>query len=201
MFREQSQHYDGIRPEVRTTLKLDTLVTHMEHIDYLKIDVQGAELMVLQGATETLKRATFVQMEASAVGYNQGGACWFDLDVFMRQHGFYFYDSADYFRHPLAFHTKGIGQFDVLYVRPTSEHMPQWLKDANVSFCGSNRANEATGGAKLLHGTMEDDTTARTLATGTTLLMGFFATFLFGYFAGKGTRFMGLSISQGRKHG
>ena len=190
MFCEQSHHYDNIKSDTRTTSKLDTLVGHMEHIDYLKIDVQGAELMVLQGATETLKRVTFVQMEASVVEYNRGGACWFDLDAFMRHHGFYFYDLADYFYNPNAFHSKGIGQFDVLYVRPTSSNMPKWLQDANVSFCGSNREDKdvterktQTDGKVPLQDSAATASRFLTMETSNDVL-GFFATFLVGYLAG-----------------
>mmetsp|Transcript_4024 Transcript_4024/g.10202 ORF Transcript_4024/g.10202 Transcript_4024/m.10202 type:complete len:222 (+) Transcript_4024:287-952(+) len=202
MFRELSHHYDNIKPDTRTTSKLDTLVTHMEHIDYLKMDVQGAELMLLQGATETLKRVTFVQMEVSVVEYNRGGACWFDLDAFMRQHGFYFYDSADYLRIPNAFHSKGIGQFDVLYVRPTSSNMPKWLQDANVSFCGSNREDkdvtetETQTDAKVL---LQDDsaTASRFLMDTPNIVLGFFATFLVGYLTGVARHRIG-SKTQGK---
>ncbi len=56
MFLEQTEHFNGVKPELRTTSKLDTVVGHMEHVDYIKIDVQGAELAVLSGATETLKK-------------------------------------------------------------------------------------------------------------------------------------------------
>lgn len=73
MFQENSQHFVNVEPTSRTTSKLDTLVSSMEHVDILKLDVQGAELMVLSGATETLKRTTLVQFEASIVEYNKGG--------------------------------------------------------------------------------------------------------------------------------
>jgi len=33
------------------------------YIDYLKIDVEGAELDVLRGATETLRRTRYIQVE------------------------------------------------------------------------------------------------------------------------------------------
>jgi len=142
MFVENSHHYKDVKPVVRESAKLDTLVQHMDHIDYLKVDVQGAELMVLSGATETLKRATFVQMEVSVIEYNKGGACWFDLDNLLRQHGFYLYDLNDFIKIPHAFHTKAIGQFEILYVKPTSPYLPQWLNDNNPKFCGSSAAAE-----------------------------------------------------------
>ena len=73
---------------------------------------QGAELMVLLGATETLKKATFVQFEVSVIEYNKGGACLHEVDELLRRNGFYFYDSSNYVRIEETFHTKGIGQFD-----------------------------------------------------------------------------------------
>lgn len=141
MFMEQSNHYKDIKPVQRTTSKLDTLVRNslLDHIDYLKLDVQGAELMVLSGAPETLKKAAFVQLEVSVIEYNKGGACWHEIDELLRQNGFHFYDSGEYNRNEGAFHTKGIGQFEVLYIKPSSEYTPKWLLDNEVKFCGSGR--------------------------------------------------------------
>lgn len=145
MFQENSQHFKDVKPQIRTTYKLDTLVSHMQHVDYLKLDVQGAELMVLSGAVETLRRTTCVQLEVSTIEYNKGGACWYEIDAFLRHHGFYLYDMGDLNRHEVAFHTKAVGQLDVLYIRPSSDFMPQWLVDNKVQFCGSSREEKATG--------------------------------------------------------
>ena len=42
MFQEKSHHFEGVKPDVRITTKLDTLLNkhNMEHVDYLKLDVQ-----------------------------------------------------------------------------------------------------------------------------------------------------------------
>jgi FkbM family methyltransferase len=42
MFQEKSQHYDGMKPDVRIVIKLDTLPKKhsVEYVDYLKLDVQ-----------------------------------------------------------------------------------------------------------------------------------------------------------------
>jgi hypothetical protein len=71
--------------------------------------------MVLSGASETLKRATLVQFEASIIEYNKGGACWYQIDELLRCHGYYLYDMGDFSRHEVAFHTNAIGQLDALY--------------------------------------------------------------------------------------
>lgn len=94
-------------------------------------------MVVLKGATETLKKVTFVQLEVSVIQYNKGGACFHELDDFLRQHGFYFYDSGDYNRIESAFHTKAIGQYDTLYIKPSSGYIPAWLVENNATFCGS----------------------------------------------------------------
>jgi FkbM family methyltransferase len=185
MFIEQSEHFtvENDKFELVNTTKLDTLLEHkMEHVDYLKLDVQvntylkcifdqcmthdqpnsqfdvfqGAELMVLLGATETLKKATFVQFEVSVIEYNKGGACWHEVDELLRRNGFYFYDSSDYVRIEEAFRTKGIGQFDALYIKPSSPYLPSWLVDNNATFCGVNKA----GGGETLNkeGNMRGET-------------------------------------------
>jgi hypothetical protein len=139
MFKEKTKFFRDVKPDKRITAKLDTIVGHMEHVDYVKLDVQGAELVVLSGATETLKKATFVQLEISLVEYNHGGACWHEVDHVLRRNGYFLYDFGDASRNQKLFRTKGIGQIDLLYANPSSSSLPQWLVDNNVEFCGSNR--------------------------------------------------------------
>ena len=50
---------------------------------------------------------------------------------------FTFYDSGDYNRIESAFHTKAIGQYDTLYIKPSSDYLPTWLVENNATFCGS----------------------------------------------------------------
>ena len=188
MFREQSQHFNDVKPVLRTTAKLDTLVrnSHLEHVDYLKLDVQGAELLVLSGATETLNKATFVQLEVSVIEYNEGGSCWHEIDELLRQHGFHFYDTADYIRNEGAFHTKGIGQFDALYIKPSSEFMPKWLVDNKIKLCGSGRGKKT--GKEQNSVREEEATMVPTKAKEqdlSHLLLSVGAAFLLGYLLGQ----------------
>ncbi|KAL3798071.1 hypothetical protein HJC23_012362 [Cyclotella cryptica] len=190
MFQENSHHFVNVKPQRRTTSKLDTLVSSMPHIDYLKLDVQGAELMVLSGATETLKRTTCVQLEVSIIEYNKGGACWYEIESLLRQHGFFLYDMGDLTRNEVAFHTKAVGQLDVLYIRPSSDFMPQWLVDNKVQFCGSSRE------AMAIRGGQDDvaavDSMCAERPQSRLMLVGL-VTFLAGYFVGrKKDRSMGM---------
>lgn len=55
---------------------------------FLKIDVQGYELEVLQGATELLTRIVGTQLELSFVPLYEGQALFWDLVDLMRKEGF-----------------------------------------------------------------------------------------------------------------
>ena len=130
-----------IAPVTRITKTLDSARKESfladERIDLLKIDVQGAELEVLKGATELLQEVSFVQFEASVVEYNRGGSCYFHVDEFLREHGFYLYDLGDPQRSQRLFRTTGLGQYDSLYVRPSSEHLPETIKNLGPNLCGT----------------------------------------------------------------
>ena len=96
--------------------------------------------MVLQGAVELLQEASFVQFEGSLVEYNQGGSCLHEIDDFLRRHGYFIYDFGDQMMNKARlFKTRGTGQFDALYIRPSSEHLPQHLLDVKPDFCGADR--------------------------------------------------------------
>lgn len=140
LFRENSIHYKDDVPVERKSVTLDTaiqqsfLASSHQRVDFLKLDVQGGELVVLQGATQLLKTVTFIQFEVSAVEYNYGGAaCWSDLDQFLQRRGFRLYDLGDRIYNSDAFHTQGVGQLDVLYYRPDSPYRPKGLDEAK--FC------------------------------------------------------------------
>ncbi|KAL3797492.1 hypothetical protein HJC23_009856 [Cyclotella cryptica] len=138
--------HSDIQPVTKITMTLDTARRESsflkgERVDVLKLDVQGAELSVLRGAAELLKEVTFVQFEASVIEYNKGGSCLFEIDNLLRSQGFYLYNIADIQRDPGLFHTYGTGQFDALYIRPTSEHLPRAIQNIKPNMCGSDGTN------------------------------------------------------------
>lgn len=149
MFKEQTKFFANIPPVKKTAVTLDTIVREEGEVflrgkgsadgfDFIKIDTQGAELMVLQGGLTTLRGATFVQFEGSTVEYNSGGSCFYEVDEFLRSNGFYLYDHSDDLRHPMLFRTFGLGQWDMLYVNPDSKNLPKELKEKVPVFCGSS---------------------------------------------------------------
>jgi FkbM family methyltransferase len=61
-------------------------------IDFFKLNVQGAELEILKGATDTLGRLLGLELEMSFCESYIGRPFFFYLDVFLRGNGFHFFD-------------------------------------------------------------------------------------------------------------
>jgi len=135
MFRERSKFYENDTPVTKTTATLDNIVTssHVSSlsVDIIKVDVQGAELMVLQGARQALSKATFVQFEGSTVAYNEGGSCTWQVDAFLRSQGYALYDLGERTFNPEIFKTPGTGQYDLIYIN--TKRLPRGVQ--NATFC------------------------------------------------------------------
>lgn len=69
------------------TSRLDDL-RDLEPIDFLKMDIQGAELSVLKSGAEKLRDCVAIQLEVSFVPLYENQPSFGDIDVWMRQSGF-----------------------------------------------------------------------------------------------------------------
>ncbi len=89
-FQEATPFYAGLEPRLLQAERLDALVRqhHLPPPDFLKVDTQGAELQVLRGAGELLKRCALIQLECSLVAYNVGAPLIGDCIEQLRQWGF-----------------------------------------------------------------------------------------------------------------
>jgi len=76
-----------VRTVDTATVRLDD-VPEIPRIDYLKIDVQGGELAVFEGAREKLSRALWVHTEVMFVEMYKGQPLFGDQDRFLRSLGF-----------------------------------------------------------------------------------------------------------------
>jgi hypothetical protein len=93
--RSRSAITESIDTSVRETITvsvttLDDLcgATGIRNADLLKLDVQGAELMVLRGADQILGHTRFVLTEVSFRPYYAGGASFEQILAHMRERGF-----------------------------------------------------------------------------------------------------------------
>jgi hypothetical protein len=69
------------------TVRLDD-VEMLEDLDFIKLDIQGAELVSLQNGQEKLKNVLAVQLEVSYIPLYEDQPTFGEVDVWMRAQGF-----------------------------------------------------------------------------------------------------------------
>jgi hypothetical protein len=90
LFEDLAHYCQVVSVEEVETVRLDD-VPEARLPDYLKLDVQGAELDVLKAATETLKSVRVIQTEVEFVEIYRGQPLFAEVDRFLRSHGFMFH--------------------------------------------------------------------------------------------------------------
>lgn len=72
------------------TVRLDD-IPELEDVDFLKMDIQGAELMVLENAIGLLRQAVCIQVEVEFVEMYENQPLFSEVDSFLRGQGFQFH--------------------------------------------------------------------------------------------------------------
>lgn len=90
---------------------LDTFFYNYPEILLLKLDVQGAELNILNGATETLKKTKLVLTEVSIAEMYHNACLYFDVDKILRINGFKIHTLIT------NYNNEGTKYFDALYIK------------------------------------------------------------------------------------
>lgn len=91
---ELLRNFPGIEQLTRVVKTLDVQtrrlddIPEVERCDYLKLDVQGAELDVLRGADRLLAQAAVVQCEVEFVPMYKGQPLFAEVDAHLRSRGF-----------------------------------------------------------------------------------------------------------------
>lgn len=78
----------GTSRSLTTTLDRWRRKTRSGPMDFVKVDVQGAELEVLRGAKNTLRDVVLMELEVEFNQMYEGQALFSDVDAFARQRGF-----------------------------------------------------------------------------------------------------------------
>jgi len=92
-------------------------VCHEQHTEgpyLIKIDVQGAEIDVLQGASTILAETEFVILEVSLFEFFKGGPQFSDVIAFMKDKGFVCYDIYGFQYRPFD---NALSQIDAVFVK------------------------------------------------------------------------------------
>jgi FkbM family methyltransferase len=129
-FHDLSRYCQVTAVEEIDTHRLDD-IKEISGVDYLKIDVQGAELEVLKGAVRTLQGTLVVQTEVEFVPIYRRQPLFAEVDQFLRAHGFMFHRFVNMEGRPLALFVKALNLntswrqllwSDAVYIRP----LPAW---------------------------------------------------------------------------
>lgn len=100
----------------RTTRTLDEVGSEIPGPLFVKIDVQGAELQVLGGGCQTLKRCEIVQLEVAMLPYNNGAPTFLETISYMDQRGFVPLDYSGFTRP----NGRDLVQVDILFTKRES---------------------------------------------------------------------------------
>ena len=135
MFRENTGWFRDSIAESRRTKTLDGVLAEngqsQTAFEFIKIDVQGAELAAMRGGARTLSRAIVVSMEMPFFGqYNVGAPSFGQYAMFMESIGFLPFDITEMHSmpDPLEKGTHVITQVDMLFVRNTSSITQRWAR-------------------------------------------------------------------------
>ncbi len=86
-FQNLAELMQVVRKEPVTTKRLDD-IAEVSEADYLKIDAQGAELAILEGAPRLLEQVVVVHTEVEFVPLYEGQPLFADVDSELRRQGF-----------------------------------------------------------------------------------------------------------------
>jgi hypothetical protein len=84
----------------------------------IKTDVQGTELDVLEGGAQVLHEAEIISLEVSMFQFMKGAPEFYDVVVYMKEHGFVAYDIILGRNRPLD---NALGQIDVVFVKENGQ--------------------------------------------------------------------------------
>jgi FkbM family methyltransferase len=80
-----------VTPIPMTRLDSKFTMNDLENYDHWVIDVQGAELMVLEGAGHLLSVCKTLSIECSMTEFYEGGAMWNQIREFLNRNGFRYF--------------------------------------------------------------------------------------------------------------
>jgi len=108
MYKEQTEFYDG---STGVTLPVATLDSLNQQFDFIKMDVQGAELDIIKGGENVIKNATILQLELAMLDYNEGAPKASEIISYLYNLGFNLFDIGSFY-----FWDKKLNQSDMFFV-------------------------------------------------------------------------------------
>jgi len=97
-FLDQFPESDRFEIVEEVEIPVDTLDSQLKvngigELDFIKIDTQGSELFILEGAEKTLQKNVFgIEVEVEFIDIYEGQPLFGDVDNFLRKRGFELFD-------------------------------------------------------------------------------------------------------------
>lgn len=95
IFKEKSKFFQNANAIELPMYRLDDVVPIEANLDFLKMDVQGAEIAVLEGATKLLPNIKWIYLEVSFVPCNEGAPLFDVVFDYLRNKGYRIADIVD----------------------------------------------------------------------------------------------------------
>ncbi len=97
MYKEKTKYFNNCKVLKKKTTTLNNVLTNIDKNKiFIKIDCQGAEIEILKGATEILKKTEFILLEIPLFGqYNEGVPTFLEHIKYLDSIGFVPYDIVD----------------------------------------------------------------------------------------------------------
>ena len=113
----QQERFKVMETQMVTTKNLDDETVTISGIVLIKIDTQGTELNILQGATETLKKTKHILIELNNHQLYEKTCQYYEIDEFLRGKGFKLMDLI------VTYRSQGIvNEYDALYKNMIYDH-------------------------------------------------------------------------------
>tara|TARA_B100001123_G_scaffold409357_1_gene503416 strand:+ start:374 stop:1129 length:756 start_codon:yes stop_codon:yes gene_type:complete len=120
IFEEQTSHKREVEEIISTTLDEEIPAELKKYSNNLiKLDVQGAELMILDGLKDSINLFEVIILEVSLHNYNKNSPLFNDVIKYMNDKNFKLYDLFDLKR--LGSNDSFLVQFDCVFARNNSE--------------------------------------------------------------------------------
>lgn len=91
--------------------KLDNINNNGIIYDYIKMDVQGAELDIIKGGLKTILDCSFLQLELSVLQFNDKSPLASEVISYLHTLDFYIYDICSHF-----YWNNRLNQFDMIFI-------------------------------------------------------------------------------------
>jgi FkbM family methyltransferase len=95
IYKEKSNFFENATTLEIPMYRLDDIVPVEANLDFMKIDVQGAEIDVLEGASKLIPTIKWIFLEVSFVNLNEGAPLFDDVYMYLRNLGYRITDECE----------------------------------------------------------------------------------------------------------